>query len=87
MWVVPCKVRVKSSRRIGPSTRFEEGTMVQVVRIGSRVLYLREGCVVTYRQGARMRDCVLRELPDHEGRALVEVDGKQERVLVADLVA
>jgi hypothetical protein len=61
--------------------------MLQVVRIGSRVLYLREGCVVTYRQGARMRDCVLRELPDHEGRALVEVDGKQERVLVADLVA
>ncbi|MCO5167588.1 MAG: hypothetical protein M9894_14670 [Planctomycetes bacterium] len=65
--------------------------MVQVVRIpdsqGTRVLYLREGCVVTYRQGSRTRDCVLRRLPDHDGRVLVEVDGRQERVAVADLVA
>lgn len=61
--------------------------MVQVVRIGSRVLYLREGCVLTHRQGARTRDCVLRQLPDHDGRALIEVDGKQEHVLVADLMA
>ena len=65
--------------------------MVQVVRVpsgtGTRTLYLREGCLVTHQQGPRRRDCVLRQLPDHEGRVLVEVDGKQERVAVADLLA
>jgi hypothetical protein len=65
--------------------------MVQVVRVpsgtGTRTLYLREGCLVTYQQGSRRRDCVLRQLPDHEGKVLVEVDGKQERVAVADVFA
>ncbi len=74
----------------GPIAVVGEGTVVQVVRIpdskGTRVLYLREGCVVSHRQGARTRECVLRKLPDHDGRVLVEVDGKQERVAVVDLV-
>ena len=65
--------------------------MIQVIRIpdskGTRVLYLREGCIVTHRQGARTRDCVLRKFPDHDGRVLVEVDGKQERVAVVELVS
>lgn len=65
--------------------------MVQVVRVpsgnGTRTLYLREGGLVTHQQGSRRRDCVLRQLPDHEGRVLVEVDGKQERLAVADLFA
>ena len=65
--------------------------MVQVVRIpdnkGTRVLYLREGGLLSYRQApGRLRDCVVRRLPDHEGRVLVEVDGQQQSVPVADLV-
>lgn len=67
-----------------------EGGVVQVVRIPdskgtTRVLYLREGCIVSHRQGARTRECVLRKLPDHDGRVLVEVDGKQERVALVEL--
>lgn len=65
--------------------------MVQVVRIpdskGTRVLYLREGGLLSHRQASgRLRDCVVRRLPDHEGRVLVEVDGQQQSVPVTDLV-
>jgi hypothetical protein len=63
--------------------------MVQVVRItspsGQRTLYVREGGVLTHRASERVRTCIVRRLPDHDGRCLVEVDGREERVLVADL--
>lgn len=88
--MVACKVRGEDDgSAMGRPGR--EGSVVQVVRIPdgkgtTRVLYLREGCVVTHRHGARTRECVLRKLPDHDGRVLVEVDGKEERVAVAELV-
>lgn len=62
--------------------------MVQVIRIpdvvnGTRVLYLREGGIVSHRK----RDCVLRTLPDRDGRVVVDVDGREERVPVAEISA
>ena len=63
--------------------------MVQVVRItspgGQRTLYVREGGVLAYRALERVRTCIVRRLPDHDGRCMVEMDGREERVPVADL--
>jgi hypothetical protein len=64
--------------------------MLQVVRVpgptGVRFLYLREGGLSSVRVQDRVRECVVRRLPDTDGRVLVAVDGREERVAVSDLV-
>ncbi len=63
--------------------------MVQVVRIagpqGQRVLYLREGCLASLRRATGEVECVVRRLPDFDGRVLVAVDGREVHVPVGEL--